>query len=246
MSFTYTAENFSGPIDLLLNLIESHKLSISEISLSLVTAEFLEYISRMETFDRMLVTQFLSVASTLVLIKARSLIPAIEVTESEEADIAELELQIKLYQSIKRGGEHIQTLVASGQSVYGRDSDWHEMHTFLPDDRITSEVLLYMVKVYRDRTKREEIPISTVTESIVIMPTVALSEIVERIEKTLLSGGSLRLSDISRSFGGDVRIQKSYTIVSFLALLEMVKNGIVHAVQNSYEGDIEFNPVNSV
>lgn len=92
---------FEGPLELLLSLIEARKLFINEISLAEVTADYLAYIKNISSFRMNDATQFLVIASTLLLIKSRSLLPNLNLTEKEEDKIIDLEDRLKKYKAIK-------------------------------------------------------------------------------------------------------------------------------------------------
>ena len=92
---------FEGPLDLLLNLIEKRKLFINEISLAEVTDDYLTYIKNLPKISISDMTIFILIAATLILIKSKSLISNIELTEEEEGQIEDLERRLKIYQKIK-------------------------------------------------------------------------------------------------------------------------------------------------
>ena len=110
-------EKFSGPLDILLSLIEEKKMAINEISLSQVTDQFLDYLKNLEnntereTFESMeyqrILADFLVIASRLILIKSRSLLPNLVLSEEEESDIKELEERLRIYQQIKTWGREL-------------------------------------------------------------------------------------------------------------------------------------------
>src|SRR5574343_317549 len=107
MAFQLKTESFEGPLELLLSLIEDKKLHVSEISLAQVTEEYLQYLGnftevpgeqRVTTLsDR---SQFVAVAATLILIKARSLLPTMELSDEETESIDDLTERLRLYQII--------------------------------------------------------------------------------------------------------------------------------------------------
>src|SRR6185436_9963090 len=98
---------FEGPLDLLLNLIESRKLFINEISLSKVTDDYVSYVRSFKELHIADITSFVLIAATLILIKSRSLIPNLELSDEEEAKIIDLEARLKMYQVIKEVGAEI-------------------------------------------------------------------------------------------------------------------------------------------
>lgn len=95
MEISYKLESFEGPLDLLLHLIEKNKVSIYDIPIVLITEQYLEYVSNMETEDLNIVSEFLVMAATLIDIKARMLLPA-EVNEDGEEEDPRAELVARL------------------------------------------------------------------------------------------------------------------------------------------------------
>ena len=95
--FKVRVGEFEGPLELLLDLIEKRKLHISDVSLSQVADEFIEYTKSIEDFPIADSADFILVASTLLLIKSKSLLPNLELTVEEEENIGELEKRLALY-----------------------------------------------------------------------------------------------------------------------------------------------------
>ena len=86
MGISYKLENFEGPLDLLLHLIEKNKVSIYDIPIVTITEQYLEYVRQMDTQDLNIVSEFLVMAATLIDIKSKMLLPA-EVNEEGEEDV---------------------------------------------------------------------------------------------------------------------------------------------------------------
>ena len=122
---TTTAENsykvklssFEGPFSLLLSLIEDRKLHINDISLSQVTEDYLSYVNTLESKDPREVSSFIFVAATLILIKSKSLLPNLTLTEEEEGDIKNLEERLRLYELYTRLGGGLKKLF--GKKEFG-------------------------------------------------------------------------------------------------------------------------------
>src|SRR3989344_3794745 len=102
MTYIMKQEKFEGPMELLLELIEKEKLSISEISLAKVADEYISYVKGLEKIDPEELAEFLVVAAHLMLIKSRSLLPQLKLTEEEEGSIEELEKRLKEYQRLRQ------------------------------------------------------------------------------------------------------------------------------------------------
>ena len=91
MSFTVKQQQFEGPLELLLDLIEKRKLFVSDIALAQVTDDYIAHIKSSTEFPIADSAQFILVASTLLLIKSKSLLPSLDLTTEEQADIKDLE-----------------------------------------------------------------------------------------------------------------------------------------------------------
>jgi segregation and condensation protein A len=216
-------------------------MPISQISLASVCREFCDYVESLEQFDSTMVSGFLAVASTLILIKARSLLPDITVSLEEETDIAELEQQLEQYRLLQQGALHLQKLLTSAPSLFSRESDWENTYTFLPDKKLSIDIIHILGKSLVEKSQREETPKTSIIESVTIMPAIALSDIVATIQKRIGSGMSfwdMVNSIIPENVNHTPRSKKLYTIVSFLGLLELIKDGAVTGHQESIENDI--------
>src|SRR5665647_135936 len=89
---------YEGPLDLLLELIEKRKLLINDIALATVTEEYIARVNSMESLPVGETAEFVALAATLLLIKSRSLLPMLTLSEDETRDIKELEYRLALYQ----------------------------------------------------------------------------------------------------------------------------------------------------
>ena len=100
-SYKVKTEKFEGPLDLLLNLIEKRKLLINEISLAKISDDYIQFIKDSGNFPMGESANFILIASTLLLIKSRSLLPSLSLSQEEENSIEELEHRLKIYKEIK-------------------------------------------------------------------------------------------------------------------------------------------------
>lgn len=98
--FNINTEKFSGPLDLLLRLIEEKNLNINDIALSSVTNEYLEYIKSIKANPNEL-ADFLVIASTLILIKSKSILPTLELSSEETEEILDLKERLIVYKIFK-------------------------------------------------------------------------------------------------------------------------------------------------
>lgn len=108
----YKLDSFEGPLDLLLHLIKEKKMDIMEVKMAEITDQYLAYIQTLKAMNMELATEFLVIASTLIEIKSRSLIPTEEVEEDEDemSDEMKLKLQLQEYKLFKEAGENLHNI----------------------------------------------------------------------------------------------------------------------------------------
>lgn len=217
--------SFEGPFDVLLSLIEARKLFINDIALAEVTAEYLAYIKNTSLHYKE-VTYFLIIAGTLVLIKSRSLLPSLSLSNEEEEKIVDLEKRLQLYQEVKNISSKIKELFGK-DTLYFKEERIHEEIFFVPDANITKETMANLIYGVLTTIPKVEILPTIHVEKMINIEEI-MDSLVERIEEAL----TFSFSTISKH--PDPKSQKEariYTIVSFLAMLELIRNGIIDVVQ---------------
>ncbi|MEK7068247.1 MAG: segregation/condensation protein A [Patescibacteria group bacterium] len=110
MPLTIKTSVYEGPLELLLELIERRKLLINDISLSQVADDFISYVNTHPELPVGEVAEFISLASTLLLIKSRSLLPTLNLTDEESRDIKQLEYRLAVYQILKEAAKGLERL----------------------------------------------------------------------------------------------------------------------------------------
>lgn len=221
-------------MELLLDLVEKRKLHISEVSLALVTDSYIEYLKKYEQGRPMgEMAGFILVASTLMLIKSLSLLPMMETTEEEKADIAELENRLKIYQKTKelslivraRFGRRVIYYPLAGQEI---------APIFSPTSQLnTSNFLNTAKKLLADLPSAAELP-RTIIKKILSLEE-AIRDLTGRVQT------AFHLS--FKQFVADKK-DKINIIVSFLGMLELVKQGIVAVRQDGHFADINIENCN--
>lgn len=227
MSFHIKTEVFEGPLDLLLSLVEKRKLFINDVSLSKVTDDYIHHIEQAGKLPIGESAQFILIASTLLLIKSRSLIPSLTLSEEEEEGIQDLETRLKIYKRIKDASQHVRDLFGK-KIIYSQEARTPSP-VFSPHESMN---LLSLAKAIRDLIhsfpKKDAIPKATVRKI------VSLEEMIDSLTHRITS--SLRMS--FSEFTKEQKEEKVSIIVSFLAMLELVKQGTIHASQEATFGDI--------
>mgnify|MGYP001575116722 FL=1 len=130
MTYTLKTAQFEGPFDILLDLIEREKLSINEIALAQVADGFFQYI-KIEAVAHEEFAAFLVVASTLMLIKSRSLLPGFHITKEEEKSIKELEERLEIYKRIRAFAALLGERARRGERMFSRPAFAEERPAFM-------------------------------------------------------------------------------------------------------------------
>lgn len=227
-SFKIKTEIFEGPLDLLLNLIEKRKLFISDISISKVADDFIAYIKNLGKFPIGESANFILIASTLLLIKSISLLPNLHLTEEEEHDIRDLEARLKLYQRIKELSSGIKKIF--GQNIIFAPIVRKINPVFSPDESLTLANLLNSAReVMKNLPKREPLP------QAVVKKIISLEEVIGNLTERIKTSLTVNFRDFAR-IGKEDKIN---IIVSFLAMLELVKQGLIEVMQENQFDDIQ-------
>jgi segregation and condensation protein A len=238
MPFQLTTAEFTGPIEALLQLIEKRKLPINDISLAEVTDEYLKFVTTLPSDDSIAnKIHFIYVASTLTLIKSKSLLPSLDLSPEEEEDIEKLKkrlLQYQHYQEIAKGVK--QQFSTKPQFVMAKEKA--QFIRFSPHKGID---LVSLKEALHEVFTEVPEPIQTKKEahiSIAVHIEELMDDILDRIKKfSSVNFGNFMKSGQSKH--EHPKKQKVYAVVSFLALLEVVRNHGISVQQDGLFEDIE-------
>ncbi len=221
-------ETFEGPLELLLDLVEKRKLFINEISLASIADDYIAHLKSFEKLPVDFVSNFLVVAATLILIKSRSLLPSLDLTPEETQDIHELESRLKEYQRIRELSVHVKNLFGVNVSFPKGQARSTEV-VFAPSEEIKTQTILDSI-----RDVIAHFPKKIILPKIIVKKVVSLEEVMDRLAERITA--NLRMS--FREFAGVGREEKVNVIVSFLAMLELVKQGMIAVTQAGHGEDI--------
>lgn len=226
-NYQIKTQQFEGPLNLLLDLIEERKLSINEISLAEVSGQYLDHLKKFSQLPRIQITSFLVAAAALILIKSKSLLPSLELTDEEEESIEDLKKRLELYKKMRRLSFHINSLYGKN-IVYKREAFTGVKIGFIEPKGLKINALRAALEnLIRTFPAKETIP-EKIIEKVVKLED-KIDELRQRMEKTIKT--SFReFADMKDKIG---------LVVSFLAMLELIKQGIVAVVQKEHFGDIE-------
>ena len=227
-SFSVKAGGFEGPLDLLLSLIEDRKLSISEVTLASVADEYTAHVRALERVPIGETAQFVLTASTLLLIKSRSLLPTLDLSAEEQGDIRDLEKRLARLSIIRERARELARKLG-GPALYARRARIEPLVTFAPGSSLRVAVLVETIQGLVSALSSQA---SRVPEALV-RRTVHLEQVVRNLAERVERAIAVRFSDIRATSRDRLDL-----IVSFLALLELVKRGSVAAVQEIPFADI--------
>ncbi|MEK7087189.1 MAG: segregation/condensation protein A [Patescibacteria group bacterium] len=239
MEYKVNLEKFTGPLDLLLSLIEEKKMAIGEISLAQVADQFLEYLKKIESdvsseYQRIL-ADFLVVASRLILIKSRSLLPNLVLSEEEVRDIKDLEERLKTYQQIKTLGRALGKWIRCQTSFISRDSYFDLPITFYPPKNVSLENL---AMIYENFLKT--LPQVEKLEEQSLKKIITLEEKIKELSSRVGEAMEASFTDISSGVKSKIDV-----ILTFLALLMLFRNRILEVSQDKLFGDIKIKRVDN-
>lgn len=244
-TFNVNLERFSGPYFKLIEMIEERKLSINEFSLSQITDEYISYIKELENKgekDIVDISQFISVASTLMLIKAKSLFPNLEYTEEEKEAVSNLEKKLELYKIMMEATKNINKNYS--KKVMGSISKFENNESvFVWDERVDT-ALLHSISI----ASLLKIPKKEKLKQVAVRQVLKIEDVIETLLERVKKSFSLSFREFSNSMSNDAKSfeeKKSAFIVSFLAMLELIKNGLLNADQTGDHNEISISNVNS-
>ncbi len=229
--FAVRQEKFEGPLDLLLELIQKQELSINEISLARVTDEFIKYFQELEKgsgADPEVLAEFLVIASQLLLIKSRSLLPQFPLSPEEDESIHELEQRLAEYQRLKELSKELGKLAAGGQKSFSREAYAGREAVFYPPTNVTAPLLEKIFRAVIDAIPKVE---KLAEEK--IKKVISLEEKIKELQSFLQEKVERAFSELIAGAKEKVEV-----IVSFLAILELAKQKLVSVEQHRLFGDI--------
>ncbi|MCL2483983.1 MAG: segregation/condensation protein A [Firmicutes bacterium] len=230
-SINYKLENFEGPLDLLLYLIKQHKMSIMDIRLSEITAQYLKFMEEVENLPLEKASEFIEIAATLLEIKSKTLLPKPEIIKPIEDDLEErLRLRLLEYQAFKERAEDLKDLEEPGRfykEVKINEKDFKVVLKDFSYDKLLDAFSKMLVRV--ENIEKLEVK---ATQHIA-MDAFTVVEKIAKIKDGLMKEGKVKFSEL---FIGQTTRQE--VITTFLALLELLKREQVTFSQQEKFGEI--------
>ena len=241
MELEVKLEVFEGPLDLLLHLIEKNKVDIYDIPIVEITRQYLEYVSKLAEENLDLASEFLVMASTLIDIKCKMLLPK-EVDEDGEeidprADLVQKLIEYKMYKYAAIELKDMQ--LYAGKSLYKEPTIPEEVAKYQPPvdlDEILKDVDLNKLKEIFDTViKRQIDKIDPVRSKFgkIEMEEVSLTDKITYVKKVAVKKNKCSFKQLLEN-----QTSKMEVIVTFLAVLELIKVGEINVSQEKTFDDI--------
>lgn len=229
-SYAIKLPAFEGPLDLLLHLTKKNEINLYDIPISMITRQYLEYLDLMKSMNLAVAGEFLVMAATLIHIKSKMLLPPSETEEEEEEEDPRTELAMRLleYQRYKEAAEGLETRERDWRDVFGRSSS-------IPKDGPPDEIslvdlnlfdLMEALKVILERMP-EKRGLEIVVDELSVQDRMGV--ILDRLEG---------VESVTFAALFDEEVSRLAVIVTFLALLELIRLKRIRIIQSEQFGAI--------
>ena len=221
-------ETFEGPLDLLLYLIKKHKLDVLELSIFSITEQYVKYVEMMSEFQLELAGEYLVMAALLAQIKSRLLLPVHEELEEEEDPRAELIKRLQEYEQFKKAAENIDSLPRVGRDIFIANATFPELEEKkdpLPELAIKDLLLALSDVMARAKTFKHHL---------ISAETLSTRERMSLILHTL----SQAKAPVAFTQLFTFEEGRSGVVVSFIAMLELIKEGLIACLQVESDSQI--------
>ncbi|RJP38989.1 MAG: chromosome segregation protein ScpA [Desulfobacteraceae bacterium] len=221
---------FEGPMDLLVHLIKKNEVDIYDIPISLITEQFLAYLEWMQSLSMEVAGDFLVMAATLVQIKSRMLLPDPAADGSEDEDDPRMAIAGPLleYLKMKSIAEQLGRRPVLNADVFARPAD-QNLFPADPGDALVRADIFELIQAYHRLMER-----SSGHNGIQITPErVSIKERMTEIIAVIEKKGTLAFRELLSE-----RPEKIDIVVTFLAMLEMVRLNLIHVIQGDNIGEL--------
>ena len=229
-SYRVRIDLFEGPLDLLLHLIKKNEVDVVNIPVATITEQYLAYLDVLRELNLDIAGEYLVMAATLALVKSRMMLPSPAGDDDEEADPREdLVRQLLEYQRYREAAQHLGEAPLLGLDVFTRESSADGVEA-VDEGRVSVRATMWeLLEAFQRVLKRSQPePVHEVS-----LEPVSLRDCVQRVLRVLGVARSVTFDSLF-----DERSTRVQIIVTFLALLELMKIGAVAAVQEEQCGTI--------
>ncbi|RJQ56971.1 MAG: segregation/condensation protein A [Nitrospiraceae bacterium] len=229
-NFHFKLPVFEGPLDLLLHLIKENKVDIYDIPIAEITRQYISYLELMKYLNLEIAGEFLVMAATLIHIKSRMLLPPDEEKkqETDEDPRSELVLRLLEYQAYRESSGFLRERESAWKHVFRRGAPDHKSIEIEPEPQLFEADVFALMTAFRKLLEKAPAQIIEITRETLTVSD-RINFIMERIEKE----DGVRFEALFEEGSSRVTL-----IVTFLALLELVRLGLIKTYQEKAFGVI--------
>ena len=247
MGIPVKLQAFEGPLDLLLHLIDKHKIDIYDIPVSLITDQYLEYIQQMREQKMEIASEFLVMAATLLELKSRMLLPKEEKPDEEEEETdprEELVKRLLEYKMVRYQADELRDRsVEASRNLYREQQLPEEVKTYEPpidyEKLIGKATIESLEKTFQEVLRRQRNRVDTVRSG---FGKIEREEYDVAGRERYIRERIARANDLSFRALLEEQPGKEEIIVTFLVVLDMAKSGEIHLIQDENFGEILIRP----
>lgn len=219
-------DNFEGPLDLLIHLIYKNELNIYDVPIAFIAEQFVEAVNEMEKLDIEVAAEFINMASYLIYLKSRMLLPK-DIYSEDDIDPEEekflLTQRLVEYSFYKDVAEHLRVLeVESGKYLMRSNK------LFIPKDEMPTEDPYSIANAFFSLLEKADVKPMNVEKDIV-----DVAEVIERIKSIVFDKNKLFWTDIAKTC-----VSRREVVIALLAVLELMRLKFIEAMQAETFGDI--------
>ena len=233
MKYNFIIDDFEGPLDLLLHLVKEHKMDLLNIKMEVIIDEYLDFIHKMEEMNLNVASSYLVMASELLELKSKMLLPHNEEENSEADEVSEEKLINRLieYQKYKDLSEDFKKLEEERKEIFTGIpkslKEYTDNYGILPNSDVSLDDLVNAFKKFLERKELEK-PLSTK----VTRKEISVEERSREVRNILRTKRRVRFVDLFEV------ATREYVVVTFLTILEMCRKNELKITQDDMFGDI--------
>jgi len=231
MEITLKINDFEGPLDLLLHLIKEKKMDLLNLKIEIIIDEYLNFIEKMEQMNLDIASSYLVMASELIEMKSRLLLPRQQEEEEEEDPKENLINRLVEYQKYKDLTSNFKELEQERKNIYTRIpenlKEYNDDNNLISNSDVTLDDLLKAFQKFLERKKLEQPQNTKETKKEISVEERRIS-----IKKILEKKGKVNFLELFETY------TKEYVVVTFLAILEMAKKKELRITQENKYGEI--------
>lgn len=234
--YSIKTNDFEGPLDLLCHLIDKNKMDICDINISDITDQYIEYLNKMEELNLEIASEFLIMASTLLYLKSKTLLPVVESSDSDEKELTEEELLQRIieYKKYKETSEQLRIMYQeNSKRIFKEEEKIKFPKKKLEIDLNYSLVVNAYAKIIEKNKKRLNKNAKNI-KKIAITDTYTVSSKVKEMYKELIRNKKF----IFNNLYSQKQCNKEEVVTAFTGLLEMSRRSKVQTSQKALFGDI--------